>query len=157
MTYDSLDVADKKILSILQTNCRLSIAEIGDQIGLSASSCHRRIKLLEEGGIIHSYVARLNPQPLGLSMIVFVEISLSSQSDEALAAFERAIDAAPEILECHLMAGRADYLIRVAAKDPSDYERLHRELISRLPGVSRVQSNFSLRTVRPWRGYKVMG
>lgn len=156
MTVESLDKLDKKILKILQVNCRLSIAEIGEEIGLSPSACHRRIKLLEESGIIHSYVARLNPQPLGFAMIVFVEISLSSQSDEALAAFERAIEAAPEVLECHLMAGRADYLIRVAARDPADYERIHRELISRLPGVSRVQSNFSLRTVRPWRGYKVM-
>ncbi|MCW2310129.1 Lrp/AsnC family transcriptional regulator [Rhodobium gokarnense] len=156
MAYDSLDRADRKILAILQTNCRISIAEIAEEIGLSPSACHRRIKLLEEAGIVESYVARLSPQALGFSMVVFVEISLSSQSEAALSKFEAAIDAAPEILECHLMAGPADYLIRVAAKDPADYERIHRELIARLPGVARVQSNFSLRTVRAWRGYKVV-
>jgi len=155
MAYDNIDRTDQRILAILQTNCRQSIAEIAEEVGLSASACHRRIKLLEESGIIHSYVARLSPKPLGLSLIVFVEITLSSQSEDVLAAFERAILAAPDILECHLMAGRADYLIRVAARDTEDYERLHRELISRLPGVARVQSNFSLRTVRSWRGYKV--
>ena len=151
------DRTDRRILSALQQDCRLSIAELAEKIPLSPSACHRRVKLLEEAGAIAAYEARLNPATLGYRLEVFVEISLSSQSEKVLDAFERAIKDCPEVLECHLMAGEADYLIRVAAADAAHYERIHRNRLSRLPDVTRMKSNFVLRTVRPWSGYYVDG
>ncbi|MCB1621971.1 MAG: Lrp/AsnC family transcriptional regulator [Thiothrix sp.] len=146
---------DRQILERLQQNCRLPIAEIGEQIGMSTSACHRRIKLLEDSGFIEGYNARLNPKKLGYSIIVLVEITLSSQSKPALSRFEKAVEQADEILECYLMAGEADYLLTVAARGLEDFERLHREVIGRLPGVSGVKSNMILRTVKDWHGYKL--
>ena len=151
------DRTDCRILSALQRDCRLSVAELAEKISLSPSACHRRVKLLEEAGAIAAYEARLNPVKLGYHLEVFVEISLSSQSEKVLDAFERAIANCPEVLECHLMAGEADYLIRVAAADAAHYERIHRNRLSRLPNVTRMQSNFVLRTVQPWSGYYVDG
>lgn len=150
---ESLDRLDRKILAALSRDCRASIADIGTRVGLSTSACHRRIKLLEEAGVITGYVATLDPGALGRGMEAFVEISLAEQSDAVLTAFERAIENTPEILECHLMSGRADYLLRLAVADPADYERIHRRTLSSLPGVSRIYSSFSLKTIRPFRGY----
>jgi len=152
-----LDRMDRRILTALQQDCRLSVAELAEKIALSPSACHRRVKLLEEAGAIAAYEARLDPTKLGYRLEVFVEISLSSQSEKVLDAFEHAIQDCPEVLECHLMAGEADYLIRVAAADAAHYERIHRNRLSRLPNVTRMKTNFVLRTVRPWSGYYVEG
>lgn len=146
---------DRRILQRLQNNCRQSIAEIGEQIGMSTSACHRRIKQLEENGLIRNYAAQLDARKLGYAMDVMVEISLISQSDDSLTRFEKAIAQAPEILECHLMAGDADYLLRFMAAGLEDYERLHREVVSRLPGISRVKSNIILRTVKHAQGLNI--
>ena len=148
-----LDTLDKRILALLSRDCRMSIAEIGQRVGLSTSACHRRIKLMEESGVIAGYSARLDPKALGRGMEAFVEVSLAEQSVAVLTAFEAAIEKTPEILECHLMSGRADYLLRLAVADPADYERIHRQTLSSLPGVSRIYSSFSLKTIRPFRGY----
>lgn len=151
----SLEKLDRQILQRLQRNCRQSIADIGEQIGISTSACHRRIKYLEESGYIEGYVAQLNAKKLGYSLHAMVEISLASQSTNALTKFERAVEKAPEILECHLMAGDADYILRVAVNGLEGFEHLHRSILSKLPGVSRVKSNIKLRTVKQWQGFNI--
>lgn len=150
-----LDVIDRKLLRALQTDSRKSVQELGDIAGLSASACHRRLKALEERGLIDGYRAVLNASKLGFSMMFFIEVSLSSQSEPALDAFESAVRDVPEILECHLMAGQSDYILRVVCRDHEDFERLHRRLIARLPGVARVHSNMSIRTVKIRSGLPV--
>ena len=149
----TVDAIDRRILRALQTDSRQTVAEIGALAGLSPSACHRRIRSLEQAGVIAGYTARLDRRALGYAMEFFVEVALRSQSDKALEAFERAVEAAPEILECHLMAGGTDYLLRVVAIDTTDFERIHRERLARLPHVARLQSHLAIRTVRPWAGY----
>jgi Lrp/AsnC family leucine-responsive transcriptional regulator len=148
-----MDDLDRRLLESLQRDCRQSMAELSAKVGLSPSACHRRIGLLEEAGVISRYVAVLDAATLGLGIEFNVEVSLNSQTDEALTAFEKAVNRVPEILECHLMTGQADYVLRVAARNIADYERLHRERIGRLPHVARIESSLRLRTVKPWQGY----
>jgi DNA-binding Lrp family transcriptional regulator len=155
MKSEKPDKIDKILLTELQKNSRRSVAELAALAALSPSACHRRIKLLEEGGAIEGYTAKLNREALGLANEFFVEVSLASQTEEAFAKFEKAIQREPEILECHLMSGQFDYLLRIAATNATDYERIHRSKISRLPGVQRIQSSLALRTVKPWAGYPV--
>lgn len=143
---------DQQILQRLQINCRQSIAEIGEQIGMSTSACHRRIKQLEKSGIIAGYRAQIDAAKLGYTIEIMVEISLSSQSEQSLQRFEQAIEQTTEILECHLMAGDGDYMLRLRAKNLEHYSQLHRDAILRLPGVARVKSNIVLRSVKPALG-----
>lgn len=150
-----MDVTDRRILSALQQDGKLSINELSDLVHLSPSACHRRVKLLEEEGIIAGYGARLDRGKLGLSVDVFVAVSLNSQAHEVLEAFERAVSSVPDILECHLMAGQADYHLRLVVADVAHYERLHRDRLSRLPHVAGMVTSFALRTVTPFRGYRV--
>lgn len=150
-----LDGIDRKLLRALQMDSRKSVQELGDIAGLSASACHRRLKSLEERGLVDGYRAVLNAVKLGFSMMFFIEVSLSSQSEKALDAFETAVRDVPEILECHLMAGQSDYILRIVCRDHEDFERLHRRLIARLPGVARVHSNMSIRTVKARTGLPV--
>lgn len=151
----NLDRTDKIILSELQKNAQQPVAELAHRAGLSASSCHRRVKLLEEAGVITGYAATLNRAALGLANEFFVEVSLTAQTEAAFEKFETAVQRVPEILECHLMSGQFDYLLRVTAADAADYERIHRSRISRLPGIQRIQSSLALRTVKAWSGYPV--
>lgn len=155
MKSHEIDRTDRIILSELQKDAQRPVAELAAQAGLSASSCHRRVKLLEEAGVIRSYSANLDRTALGLANEFFVEVSLSAQTEEAFEKFETAVQRVPEILECHLMSGQFDYLLRVAAADAADYERIHRSRISRLPGVQRIQSSLALRTVKGWAGYPI--
>lgn len=150
-----MDDADARILRALQKDCSRSVAEVAEDVGLSQSACHRRIKALEEAGIIAGYTARLSGPALGLTLNVFVEISLTSQSEESLEAFEAAVRRAEDVLECHLTTGEADYILRIAARDMADYDRIHRRCLSRLPGVSSMKTIFSLRAIKPWRGLPV--
>lgn len=152
-----MDKIDRNILVALQHNCRRPIAEIAALVGLSLSACARRISLLEENGFIEGYGARLNADKLGYRMTFFVEVSLDSQTDAALAAFEKAAQRRAEVLECHLMTGNADYLIKVAAGDTRDFEATYRKVIASLPHVSRIQSALVMKTVKPWLGYRVSG
>jgi Lrp/AsnC family transcriptional regulator, leucine-responsive regulatory protein len=156
MNFEELDKQDKIILSLLQQAGTLPLADLAAKAGLSASSCHRRIKLLEEQGVIEGYAANLNRKALGLANEFFVEVSLSGQSEQILEKFEKAVARVPEILECHLMSGQFDYLLRVIAKDAEDYERIHRTRLGRLPGVQRIQSSLALRTVKDWSGYPLL-
>ena len=143
----NIDRTDRKILKFLQQNGRMSNAELSNKINLSHSACFRRVKLLEESGIIESYVAILNQQKIGKSMTIFVEISLLSQSSDSLLEFEAAVEKSSEIQECFLMAGNADYLLKLSASDANDFERIHRDHLSKLPGVSRMRSSFAIRKV----------
>jgi DNA-binding Lrp family transcriptional regulator len=142
-----LDGIDRLILTELQTHGRRPTSDIADRVGLSPSACHRRIKALESAGVIDGYVAVLNPELIGRSLDVFVEISLTSQSVDNISAFEKAVLTCPEVMSCHLMAGDADYLVHLAVADPRDFERIHTEHLSRLPSVTRLKSNFAIRTV----------
>jgi len=150
-----IDAIDRKLLRVLQENSQKSVQELGEAAGLSPSACHRRLKALEERGIIAGYRAVLNTAALGFTMQFFIEVGLSSQSEASLDAFEAAVGDIPEVLECHLMAGQSDYLLRVLCRDPEDFERLHRRLAARLPGVARLHSNMSIRTVKSRIGLPV--
>ena len=142
-----IDEIDRGILNTLQKNGRMSNADLAEKINLSASACHRRVQRLESDGIICDYVALLDARAVDRRTTVFVEISLSGQADETLAAFEREVSLIPDVLECHLMAGTADYLLKVAAADTDDFARIHRKYLATLPGVAQLQSSFALRTV----------
>ena len=155
MKSENIDDIDRRILAGLQRDSRQPIAELAKAAGLSPSACHRRIKLLEERHVIASYGVALDRAALGYSIELFVELSLLNQTEEALTRFEQAVLRVPEILECHLMSGEADYLLRIVARDAQDYERIHRTRIARLPGVARIVSSLALRTVKSWSGYPV--
>ena len=150
-----MDRFDIALLEALQSDSRRSMNELGEQIGLSSSACHRRIRALEDAGMIEGYAARLDPAALGLTLQAFVEISLTSQSREVMERFETAVAGFPEILECHLMAGQADYLLRVAAADLKGFDAVHRDCLARLPGVSAIRTSFAIRRIRDWRGYRL--
>lgn len=148
-----MDSIDRLIATALQTDSSRSIAELADIVGTSTSACHRRIKSLEAAGLIRGYSAVLDPHRLGLTLQAFVEITLTSQSREAMDRFEQAVGDFEDILECHLMSGSADYILRIAARDLEQFDRIHRECLARLPGVSAMRSSFAIRTIKPWRGY----
>jgi Lrp/AsnC family transcriptional regulator, leucine-responsive regulatory protein len=155
MNSDELDKVDRILLRELQINAQLGIAGLSEKAVLSPSTAHRRVKLLEERGVITGYTATLDRKALGLTNEFFVEVSLTGQTEDTMEKFERAVQRVPEILECHLMSGQFDYLLRVVAKDAEDYERIHRGKISRLPGIQRIQSSLALRSVKAWSGYPV--
>ena len=142
-----IDSTDRRILVTLQRHWRMSNADVAERVNLSASACHRRIQRLEAEGYIKDYVALLDPRKLQKPTTVFVEITLSGQADEILDSFEKAVARVPDVLECHLMAGSADYLLKVVADSTEDYARIHRQSLARLPGVAQMQSLFALRTV----------
>lgn len=142
-----LDAIDRAILNALQNQGRISNAELAELVNLSPSACHRRVQRLEKDGFIKQYVALLNARKIGLPTTVFVEIRLSAQADEVLDNFEKAVARIPDVLECHLMAGTADYILKVVAENTEDFARIHRQHLTRLPGVAQMQSSFALRTV----------
>ncbi len=121
--------------------------ELSERVALSPSACHRRVRRLERDGVIAGYVALLDARALDRRAVVFVEITLTAQADEVLDAFERAVRDIPDVLECHLMAGTADFLLKVVARDGDDFARIHRQHLARLPGVARMRSSFVLRTL----------
>lgn len=147
--------ADIVILEELQRNSNRSVAELADTVGLSGSACHRRVRALEAQGYITGYAARLDRTKLGLGLQVFVEISLTSESDTAMDRFEAAVAGFEDILECHLMSGSADYLLRVVATDLTHFDSIHRQCLARLPGVSVMKTSFSIRRIKDWQGYPV--
>ncbi|MAC72932.1 MAG: Lrp/AsnC family transcriptional regulator [Rhodobacteraceae bacterium] len=142
-----VDQIDRRILNVLQRSGRISNADLADEVNLSASACHRRVQRLEKDGFIKNYVALLDPRKLDVPTTVFVEITLSAQADEVLENFEKAVARIPDVLECHLMAGTADYILKVVAENTEDFARIHRQYLTRLPGVAQMQSSFALRTV----------
>ena len=143
-----MDHFDKKLLSILQANGRISNVELSEAVNLSESACLRRVKSLEERGFIDKYVALLDQKRVGLTDTVFVHIVLKREEKSELLAFEEAVKEIPEILECYLMTGEFDYLLHLVVANMADFERLHNESLTQLPGVSRVNSSFAIRTVQ---------
>jgi DNA-binding Lrp family transcriptional regulator len=142
-----LDALDRAILGALLEDGRQSQVDLAERIPLSATAIARRIRALEERHVIEGYQARLSRQSLGLGMTVVVQISLKSQNEELLKAFEEAIALAPSVVSCHLMSGEDDYFVTVLARDLAGFERIHKEELSRLPGVARLKSSFALREV----------
>jgi Lrp/AsnC family leucine-responsive transcriptional regulator len=142
-----LDRTDRAILHELQLDGRLSNVELATRINLSESACLRRVRNLEELGVISGYAMLVDQRQVGYPSTVFVQISLDRQQREDLENFERAVSRVPEVMECYLMTGEADFLLRVVASDAADFEQLHSNYLTRLPGVTRVHSSFSLRTV----------
>ncbi|HET9976136.1 MAG TPA: Lrp/AsnC family transcriptional regulator [Burkholderiaceae bacterium] len=148
-----LDRLDRELLKVLQSDGRLANAELAQRIGLSASACLRRLQRLEQSGVIAGYAATLNGDAIGRPTTVFIEITLTGQGSAVLDAFERAVAACPDVLECHLMSGDFDYLLRVAVADVRDYERVHRQQVAAFPHVARVRTAFAMRAVVPRRGF----
>ena len=144
----SLDAIDRRILERLQHDGRLSNADLAEQVGLSSSPCWRRVKALEEAGVIKGYAAQLDAKSVGLSVNVFMSVSLSTQVEKALKDFERAAAERPEVMECYLMTGDSDYLLRVAVADMAALEKLILERLSPIPGVEKIRSSFALKQVR---------
>ncbi|WP_026783195.1 Lrp/AsnC family transcriptional regulator [Pleomorphomonas koreensis] len=143
-----LDATDRAILTALQDDARPTNAELADRVHLSASACLRRTRLLEESGLIARFVALLDPRIAGVPGTAYVSVTLDSQGRAALDRFEAAVRAIPEITECYLLAGQHDYLLRVVYRDAGDLERIHSEILTPMPGVVRVQSQLTLRTVK---------
>jgi Lrp/AsnC family leucine-responsive transcriptional regulator len=146
-TPAQLDDFDQKILVELERDGVLTAAALAERIGLSASACHRRVKALEAAGVIEGYAAILSEKALGRSATVFVAVTLEDQRRETMAKFERAVALCREVQDCHLMTGESDYLLRIVIADDDRYERIHQDTLSRLPGVRRLVSNFTIRTV----------
>lgn len=143
----AFDEIDRAILRRLQANGRLSNVMLAEEVGLSESACLRRVKALEKSGVIERYVMLVDQGAAGKSGNVFVQITLERQTREELEKFEQAVRKVPEVMECYLMSGTSDYMLRVIVEDTTDYERLHTQYLTCLPGVVRVQSSFALRTV----------
>ncbi|WP_020675319.1 Lrp/AsnC family transcriptional regulator [Geopsychrobacter electrodiphilus] len=142
----SIDAIDRRILSALQTDGRLSNVQLAQAAGLSESACLRRVRLLEQSGIIDRYVMLINQAAIGKPGNVFVQVTLEGQQQEKMQLFEKEIIKVSEVLECYLMSGASDYLLRVIVRDNTDYLRIH-NLLTSLSGVLRVQSSFALKTV----------
>lgn len=147
----SLDRFDRTILQVLQTEGRISNTELAQRVNLSESACLRRVRALEESGLIERYAAMLNQQKAGLPVNVFVNITLDRQDEPDLRKFEESVRKIPEVMECYLMTGDYDYTLRVVVSDTADFERVHGKHLTRLPGVARVHSSFALRTVQKAR------
>lgn len=142
-----MDEIDRAIIRALRADGRMPNAALANAVGLSASACLRRLRLLEARGTIRGYTVLVDePSPAGV-VTVIVQITLERQTDDHLRRFEDAVRRCPEVRQCHLMTGIADYLLRVEARDAADYERIHKEALSRMPGVARIQSSFAIRTV----------
>ncbi len=145
--YADLDRIDRAILHEIQLDGRLSNTALAERVNLSESACLRRLRRLEESGMLRGYVGLVDQSKAGFPDNVFVRITLHSQQQDDLAAFEQQVRDLPEVMECYLMSGDADYLLRVIVADARDYERVHSQHLTRLPGVARVHSSFALRTV----------
>src|ERR1700742_2180806 len=144
----TLDAIDRKILSYLQSDGRITMAELAEKVGLSISPCHRRVKLLEERGVITRYIATVDQKSVGLHVSVFISIKLARQKEEDLNRFARAISKWEEVLECYLMTGNRDYLLRVVAADLSSYEAFLKNKLTRLDGIASIESSFALSQVK---------
>lgn len=144
----ALDPIDLKILARLQDEARTSNVELAQSVGLSPSPCLRRVRELERRGVVRRYVTLLDPEAVGLPVSVFVNVTLEKQVEEALEVFEAAIRQRPEVMECYLMTGESDYLLRVVTADLAAYQRFLMDHLTRIPGVANIKSSFALRQVQ---------
>ena len=141
-----LDQTDRAILRLLRLNARRPNSEIAEEVGLSPSSCHRRIKLLEDAGAIRGYTVLTSPLRVGENSVnILVQVTLDRQTEDYLARFEHAVRQCPEIRECFLMTGGTDYWLRVETDSVAAYEIIHSEILSRMPGVARINSSVAMR------------
>ena len=143
----ALDDIDRRMLRALQNDGRMTNADLARMVNLSESACLRRLRALEAEGVISRYAAVVNERAVGLPISVFVTVTLSSQAEGVLTAFEAAVAGVPEVVECYLMTGASDYLLRLVVRDVDDLERIHARELTRLPGVTRVSSSVAMRTV----------
>ena len=148
ISLTALDDTDWRILGALQENARIANSELAEKVFLSASPCLRRVRELEGGGIIRRYATLLDPVALGLTVSVFIQVSLEKQVQNALDTFERAVLAREEVMECYLMTGDADYLLRVVVSDVQSVERFIVDFLARVPGVVSIKSSFALKQVK---------
>lgn len=144
----ALDAIDARILAELQRDGRITITDLADRVGLSPSPCLRRVRLLEEAGVISGYTAVVDQNRVGLTVNVFASIRLERQREEELERFNAAVSQWPEVMECYLMTGTRDYLMRIVVGSLGEYERFIREKLSRLDGVSSIESSFALSRVK---------
>ena len=147
IAQNKLNETDKRILNQLQANARITNTDLAREVGLSPSPCLRRVRDLEQTGIIDRYVALLNPSAVGLPVSVFVQVTLERQVEKALESFEAAVMKRPEVMECYLMTGDADYLLRVVVASIDDYERFLVTELTTIPGVASIRSSFALKQV----------
>ena len=143
-----MDKTDKRILEVLQGNARLTNQEVADRAGISSAACWRRMRALENDGVIRSYRAVLDRQALALNLSVYVHISLSRHEAGNVAAFEEAVLKRPEVLECHSTTGDADFLLKVVTRDIGSYDRFLSDFLFTLPGIAQVKSNITLREIK---------
>jgi DNA-binding Lrp family transcriptional regulator len=143
----SPDALDRNILRLLRLDARTSYAKLAAEVGISPSACLRRIKLMEQTGVIRGYTALVSASNIETTIAVIVNITLERQTEDRLDRFEAAVRRHPEIRECLLMTGGSDYLLRVEVESPGEFERIHKEVLSTLPGVSRIHSSFAIRDV----------
>ena len=148
MPEHDLDAIDRKILAILQDDCRITMQELAERVGLTASPCHRRVKILEEKGVLKRYIALVDQKAVGLPVSVFISIKLERQKEEDLERFAKAISGWREVLECYLMTGHRDYLLRVVVSDLSAYERFLKQKLTRVSGISSIESSFALDQIK---------
>lgn len=142
-----MDDVDRKIVRQLQRDGRMTITDLADAVGLSATPCTRRLERLQRDGVITGYGARVDPAKLGLGVTIFVSVELSRQDRAAIQSFERAIRGCDEVMECYLMTGTRDILLRVVAADLTAFDRFLENRLMKIPGISNLRSNFALRTM----------
>ncbi|MEW6644905.1 MAG: Lrp/AsnC family transcriptional regulator [Pseudomonadota bacterium] len=147
----SIDAIDRQILRHLKADGRISNVKLAAAVGLSPSACLRRVQILEEQGTIRGYTAIVEGPDTGAGIVIIVQITLERQTEQFLQRFEAAVRKHPEIRECYLMTGGSDYLLHVEAESAAAYEAVHKEVLSRLPGVARIHSSFAIRRVLPAR------
>ena len=148
MPHRQLDAIDRRILEHLQDNARISNVDLAARVGISASPCWRRVRELEESGVISNYVTLIDAASVGLMVSVFVNVSLERQVERELEVFQNAIRGRPEVMECYLMTGEADFLLRVVVPDLMAYERFLMDHLTRVPGIASIRSSFALKQVK---------
>jgi DNA-binding Lrp family transcriptional regulator len=148
MAETPLDATDRKILAALQENARIPNLELARAVGLSPSPCSRRVKALEDAGVIRRYATLIDPAAAGLPVSVFISVTLERQAEAELEVFEREMARLPEVMECYLMTGDADYLLRVVVPDLDAYKQFLMDRLTRIPGVSNIRSSFALKQVQ---------
>lgn len=136
----TLDKLDRRILALLQKDGRLSMKDLGEQVGLSITPCIERVKRMERDGVISGYHARVNPAALGASLLMFVQITLSNKSGEMFDQFRREVQRIPQVLECHLVSGEFDYIIKARIAEMSEYRKLLGDILLQLPGAAQSKS-----------------
>jgi len=153
---NKLDSIDKQILTLLQQRGRITNAELSKQVGLSAASALERVKKLERGGVIRGYHARLDPAAVGIGLVILVEVTLARHQHDAIVRFVEAVQSVDKIVDCYHITGRADYLLRVVAKDIPSYELFVMETLSALPGVQHIETMMILSAVKESKSLPIM-